>query len=474
MRPQSFRRFGLASLLGAVAALGATSARADVANGACDPAALTCSVGTSALTAKITNQLPTVIDSGMMDKGLIKVRTRFTIDPVKGADPLLSVNMPKGALIQATWNEKGFVNLKAVTEQAAQGTMSVHYTLTPSLEASIYGIGVNYNAEQLINKVPGAAFHYDAKASTPMLPWGFTPTTLKGAPPALDSSTIFSIPFSQLGVTTDIAEGTLSIQAAANPTFTYTTKQVRLDSESISKADGLAKLPVGDDDFLDVSAQVIGEIKLGGALDVRPVINVDSVGGYPTFGLVKYSFTAVSTPIGDAKAVPLTFDNTTIHIALPNVKVPSATVAMGSIEAGKSASKSVTIDNTGELRGKMTFTSSDPQFTVPSGDVAVGAKGKYELAIGFQPTSSSPASATITVKSNDPGSPEQTFRVAANGASTEDAPPDATTAGTEPEAGADSGCAVATTGSSTGHASTYGVMGLALGLAAFVRRRRSP
>ena len=474
MRLHSFRRVGLASLLGTVAALGSTSARADVANGACDTAALTCSVGTSALTAKITNQLPTVIDSGMMDKGLIKVRTRFTIDPVKGADPLLSIDMPKGALIQATWSEKGFVNLKAVTEQAAQGTMSVHYTLTPSLEASIYGINVNYNAEQLINMVPGATFHYDAKASTPMLPWGFAPTTLKGTPPALDQSTIFSIPFSQLGVDSGIAEGTLSIQAAANPTFTYTTKQVRLDSESLSKADGLAKLPVGDDDFLDVSAQVIGQIQLGGTLDVRPVVKVDTVSGYPTFGLVKFAFTAASTPIGGATPVPVTFANATIHIALPNVKVPSATVAMGSIEAGKSASKSVTIDSTGELGGKMTFTSSDPQFTVPSGEVPVGAKGKYELKIGFQPTSNSPASATITVKSNDPGSPEQTFRVAANGASTEDGPEDRTTSPASGEpAATDAGCACSSTGARTGSASTYGLLGLGLGLAAFVRRRRS-
>src|SRR4051794_35524845 len=112
MRPQSIRRLGLASLLGALATLGATSAQADTAGAACDAATLSCSVGTSALTAKIKNQLPTVIDSGMMDKGKIKVRTRFTIDPVKtGGDPLISVDMPKGALVKATWNEKGFVNL---------------------------------------------------------------------------------------------------------------------------------------------------------------------------------------------------------------------------------------------------------------------------------------------------------------------------------------------------------------------------
>ena len=477
MRLHAVRRVTLASLLGTVAILGAARAQADTAGTApCDAASLSCSVGSAALKAQIKNKLPTVIDSGLMDQGLIKIRTRFTIDPVKGGDPLLAVDMPKGALVEATWTEKGFVNLKTVTDRTAQGTMNVHYTLVPSLEASIYGIGVNYNAEQLINKVPGATFHYDAKATTTMLPWGFAPTTLKGAPPALDQSTIFSIPFSQIGVPTGTVEGSLSIQAAANPTFTYVTKQVRLDSESMSNADGIAKLPVGNDDFLEVTAGVSGEVQLGGSLDVRPVIKVDTVAGFPTFGLVKYSFTAVSTKIGGNAPVPVSFENATIHIPLPNVKVPTATLAMGSIPGGKSAMKTVTIDSTGELGGKMTFTSSDPQFTVPSGEVTVSAKGKYDLKVTFNPTSDAQASATITVKSNSPASPEQTFRVAANGAST-DSPGDPNRPGgvsqldTPPSDS--SGCAVASTGSSTGSASTYGLLGLGLGLAAFIRRRRN-
>jgi len=482
MRPQALRRAGLASLLGAVAALGATSASADVtgsSGAACDAASLTCSVGTAALNAKITNQLPTVIDSGNMGSGKIQIRTRFTIDPVKGTDPLLAVDMPRGALVKATWNEKGFVNLATVTDQAAQGTMNAHYTLTPSLEATIYGIGVKYDAAQLINKVPGGSFKYDAKATTSLLPWGFAPTVLKGTPPALDQSTIFSIPFSSLGISSGIATGSLSIQASANPTFTYTTKSVRLDSESISRADGLAKLAIGDDDFLDLTASVGGEIQLGGTLDIKPVVKVDTVDGYPTFGLVKYSFTAVSPKIGGNAPVIVSFEAATIHVPLPNVKVPTATLAMGSLEAGRSTSKSITIDSTGELGAKLSFTSSDPRFTVPSGEVTVGAKRKYELKVGFTPTNATPASATITVKSTDPGDPEQTFRVAANGASTGDDSSDGTESGDGTLDGVteSSGCAVASVstssgGSSTGSASTYGLLGLGLGLAAFVRRRR--
>ena len=116
--PRTIARVGLASLVGALATLGATRAHADTANAAagCDAASLTCSVGTAPLRAEVKNQLPTQIDSGLMDKGLIKIRTRFTIDPV-GSDPLLAVDMPKGALVEASWSEKGFVVVKPVSRQ---------------------------------------------------------------------------------------------------------------------------------------------------------------------------------------------------------------------------------------------------------------------------------------------------------------------------------------------------------------------
>ncbi|MDB4933497.1 MAG: hypothetical protein JWP87_469 [Labilithrix sp.] len=471
---QPLARVGLASLLGALATFGASRAEAATA---CDASSVTCAVGSAALKAEIKNQLPTTIDSGMMDKGLIKIRTRFTIDPV-GADPLLTIDMPKGALVEASWSEKGFVVVKPITEQGTQGTMKVHYTLTPSLEASIYGIGVNYNASQLINKIPGAKFNYDAKAEMPILPWGFQAAALKVPAPSLDQSTIFSIPFSQIGVDTGIVTGTLSIQAAANPTFNYVTKDVRLDSGSVTTADGSAKLAIGDDDFLDISASVAGELTLGGTLDVRPVIKVDTVDGYPTFGLVKYSFNAVSKAIGGGAPMPVSFEQTQIHIPLPNLKVPSATLAMGSAKAGQQVEKTVTIDSTGELGGTLKFESSDPQFIVPSGEVRVAAKSKHDLKVVFKPSGDGAASATITVRSNDPGSPEQTFRVAANGASLDpkgedDGEGSSRTGGVkdlEPPP-ADDGCSTAVVGA--GSTSGYAALLLGLGLAVASRRRRT-
>jgi MYXO-CTERM domain-containing protein len=473
---RSLSRVGLASLVGALLSFGA--ARAEAAN-PCDPAALTCSKGSAKLEARIKSQLPTQIDSGMMDKGAIKIRTRFTIDPV-GSDPLLAIDMQRGALVEASWNEKGYVDVHPVPEQGAQGTMSVHYTLTPSLEASIYGIGVSYDAAQLVNKLPGGKFNYDAKGASPIQPWGFAGASVTIPAPPLDQSTIFTIPFSQLGVSTGIAEGTLSIQAAANPTFRYVTKDVRLDAASITSADGSAKIAVGDADFLDVTAMVAGELSLAGNLDVRPVVKVDSVDGYPTFGLVKFAFTAVSKPLAGAP-IPVGFANTEIHIPLPNVKVPATPVNMGTVKPGQQSEQTVSIDSTGEMDGRLTFTSSDPQFTVPSGEVRVGSKSKHALKVVFKPNSDGAASATITVRSNDPDSPEQTFRVAANGASLDPRGEDDGDDGTsnpkrtggvkdlEPPP-SDEGCACATVGA--GSLNAYAALALGLGLAVVVRRRR--
>ena len=210
-------------------------------------------------------------------------------------------------------------------------------------------------------------------------------------------------------------------------------------------------------------------------------MKVDSVDGYPTFGLVKLGFTAVSKPLAGAP-IPVSFENTEIHVPLPNVKVSSASVNMGTLKAGQVSKQTVTIDSTGEMGGRLKFESSDPRFAVPVGEVLVGSKSKHALEVVFAPTNDGPASATITVRSNDPDSPEQTFRVAANGASLHPAGEgdDERGGGKSKRTGgvkelepppSEEGCACATVGA--GSFSAYAALAIGLGLAAIVRRRRS-
>lgn len=435
------------------------------------------SSGTTSLHAEVKQRLGTEIDSGWMEKGPIKVRTRFTFDPV-APDPLLTVDMPQGAKIEASWNEKGFINLKPVTGEGATGTAKVHFTLVPSLEAGIYGVAVSYNASQLTNMLPGGKFNFDAQKTGPLLPWGFAGASVQTPGPALDKSTIFALPFSTLGVSTSTAEGTLGIQATTTPTFKYVTKEVRLDGFGVTSADGVAKVPVSDGDFMEVVALVNGELTFTGDLDIRPVVTVDSVAGIPTFGAVKLSFTAVKKAYSGAPTV-VSFAPQTIHIPLPNVKVPSQPIGLGAVKAGGKAEKSVTIDSTGELGAVLTFTSSDPQFTVPSGEVKVPPAGKYDLKVGFSPKADGPASATITVHSNDPDSPDQSFKIGANGASlepdgdSEDGPKKGQRPGEGvpelPDPGAQDGCSASPVHAGT---STASVLGLGLAIALIARRRR--
>jgi MYXO-CTERM domain-containing protein len=121
----------------------------------------------------------------------------------------------------------------------------------------------------------------------------------------------------------------------------------------------------------------------------------------------------------------------------------------------------------------MTFASSDAQFSLATSQATTGAKSTYDLVVRFAPNGPGEASAEITVKSNDPDSPVQTFKVTATA---QDKPVPAPSENGSPEeppvpasAGNDSGCGcrVVSRPGSSGALAFFG-----LGLAALLRRRR--
>lgn len=436
-----------------------------------------CVVAGTALKGTITEKLATEIDSGWLQKGPVKVRTRFTIDPPKG-EPLLTVDMPKGAQLEASWSPsaKGKLTLRPRTEKGAEGEMKVRYTLVPALQADLWGAQVNYDSTQLLEKLAGRDFNYDAQTEAKITPWGFEGAEANVPAPRLSESTIFGLPFSDLGVGPEIAEGRLAIQAVARPTFVYKTKSVQLDSESVRKAEGTTTIFIGDSDAVDVVAHVEGEIDLSGSLDIRPVVAPETIAGIPTFGLVDMSFSVASKDFGGVS--PVQFEPAAIHIPLPNVKVPKTPFSIGTATSTAKISKAVTIENTGELAAVFTVESSNPQFTVPAGTIRIDPKSSYELEIAFAPEGSGPASSTITVKSNDPDSPKQSIKVSANGPpppaaeedeAAEDADEPETNDAPVPTPRASDGCSLVATGTGAPAVSPFA---LALGLALLVRRRR--
>jgi MYXO-CTERM domain-containing protein len=128
------------------------------------------------------------------------------------------------------------------------------------------------------------------------------------------------------------------------------------------------------------------------------------------------------------------------------------------------------------MGSRLELSSSDPQFIVPSGKILVGSKSKHQLKVVFKPSNDGAASATITVRSNDPDSPEQTFRVAANGASLD---PQGEEGGNGSRPGgvkelepppSEGGCSTAAAGG--GSTSGFAALLVGLGLAVAARRRR--
>jgi len=165
------------------------------------------------------------------------------------------------------------------------------------------------------------------------------------------------------------------------------------------------------------------------------------------------------------------FPSQLVHIALPNVHMPDKAVDIGAVKAGGEGTAKATIQNTGELGAKFTAKSSDSQFVVDAAEIRMDAKGSADLPITFKPNGAGPASAEITITSNDPDSPVQTFKVVANGGDASGTVHNGAP-GDDAETGGASGCGCKTAGapiSST--TSSGGLLGLALGLGFIVRRR---
>jgi hypothetical protein len=457
----------------------AANARAADASPNCDPNSLQCVVSTpkGPFHYESKDRLFTDIDTGSHGEKGVSVRARFSIDPV-GDQPTMVLDMTTGPQIVASWSEPGSLTLRPITAPQSNGTLKIHYTLTPSLEASFFGLGISYDASQLISRIPGGSFHYDVTGSAKIVPWGFAPTSLTMPAPALDDSQIYAIGLDQLGVPPDITEGTLAVNATTKPTFVYKTSEVRVDAGRVSTADGSAKIPVVDADAMDVTAVVTGDLTFTGSLDVRPTVHLDSIDGFPTFGLIKIGFTVASKSYEGTAPKGIGWNATQFHIPLPNIKVPDRPVDMGSAASGQGTEQTVTIASTGELGGKLTFTSSDPQFTVPSGTIDVASKSQYDLKIAFKSAGGGAASADITVKSNDPVAPVQSFHVAANGAPLDPKDPNSTSGKTgepngpgEPQNQETSGCNASGGATDNGGVSAIGLMGLAIVLSGVGRRR---
>jgi len=425
------------------------------------------STGVAQLRYSETKSFPTNIDTGYIGPRWAQIRVGLDIAPVTAGSPLYTIDMPRGALIEANWGEDRRILLKATSGNINDGLLAVRHTVAPTVSLSIapLDLQVSYNAGHLVNKLPGASWDYDSRAQQSFMPWGFSPIDLKltSLNAGTTGRTLFSMETGQLFefAGKDVT-GRFGVNANADPTFSYQTTKITISGAdgAITSNTGELSLPAIDGDYMEVMTNVEGEMVIRGTIGVAPffdfVRGADTVSLTAEMSFLKKDFVTPSSLVQFPTAI--------VHIPMPNVRVPSRGVDVGYVKAGATGSKTIRIDNSGEKDAVMTFKSSDSQFDVTTQSVTVAAKSSYELVVRFSPDSDDSAAAEITVKSNDADSPEQRFRVGGNGADVGDP------SGNGPKGQDGCGCKTAGAPSSIPGALGLGLFGLT-GLV-FARRRR--
>jgi MYXO-CTERM domain-containing protein len=420
--------------------------------------------------------------SGKLGGSLVQLQVSADLDPLADpSKPLLAVDMPEGVVVQASWSDAHSIDLTVVDAGSETGTFKVQHTLAPHVTLFItafgYTLTYDYAATTLINHVPGSKWSYLGQGQTTFEPWGFAGAVVNVTAPPLADAQLFSIPLSSLTGGTPLT-GQLALNATTSPTFGYETTSVVLDQgDPLGGANRTWRIPTTDADFLEVTADVAGEIGYVGSLFVRPSVTVTKIGKVtlPFPISVEIGAAGVELPYASDRetAIPVVFPKATFHIPLPNVKAQPS-LDLGEVAVGATASDKADVVNTGEMNAAFTFESSDPQFEVVSGKQVGPAKDTFELKVSFTPSGEGPQSAEITVTSNDPNEPVQFIKVTGTGTTTTTSAP----VGDLPEEGddlatagpMDSGCGCRTAPTSSGGAG-LAVFGLAV--AALLRRRRA-
>ncbi len=425
--------------LASVALLSSSAAAAP-----CDPTTLTCSVNDdklSGLRVESTDALPTSIDSGWIpsvpmndpnfphgDKA-IQVKADITFDRLESEDgsaqtPVYVIDMTKGTDVSVTWPTANEFVVQLEPNMSNDASLRVTHTLTPNFKlwfGKLLGISINAEvdlpAEKLIDFIPGSNFNYTATSTQSFAPWGFDGITTQVKGTDFNNSKLFDVTLQQLGdlVNTGnfsgVIEGSFSFNATTDSDFTFTTKSVNVigGTGPITSETGTTTIPMNDGNFLEFQIQPTGTLTYSGDIELLPVANITSVFGF--------NF-SVSFPISvgldfpyTSDEIDVTFPSTLVHIPLPNVFVPSKTLDFGQVQGNNKADRKISIDNDGELGATLEYSSDNPAFTISQTSTQVGPEQSTDLTIQFRPTKPGADKGTITVKSNDPDSPEQTFDV---------------------------------------------------------------
>jgi MYXO-CTERM domain-containing protein len=449
-----------------------------------------CSTAAAALTLEGKEALRTSIDTGWMpscgngqehcNKGL-QVRADIALTALTKDANLFTAAMPKSAVVKASWENLGKLELSTASLGGADSTLTIAHSLTPQVELYIdigpVEQGFAFSATKLLQKIPGSKFEYASSATMNFPGWGFEGASLTVPAPALQTSQLFSVDLASFPDVIDkVVTGSLALHARTSPTFTFKTTKVNVAGRDLSpNAVSQIEFPRGDFDYLEFPATIEAELSAKGEIEVIPSATLARIGDLNFSPPTTITFSSVKVAKSyNAPPQKYVFTDKKIRIPLPNVREPRQGLS-ADVEVGSDGVIPALMENRGEAPALVRLESSDPRFEVPSGSVTLTPKAKSPLNITFHAEALGEAEATITAYTNDPDTPELTFTVSARGV---DGPVDGP-GGKKKGGGPDDdgilgpeGCGCKTAGTRT---TTTGYAGLglaALGLAAMIRRRR--
>jgi sugar lactone lactonase YvrE len=129
--------------------------------------------------------------------------------------------------------------------------------------------------------------------------------------------------------------------------------------------------------------------------------------------------TATSTPTPTVTPTPQPTSQPSVVSVAPNpgseLSLNTRSINFGKVEVGSSKSKTVKIKDKGKRNLAVMALSPAEPFSCPGGQMLIGPKANKSYVVTFQPTSSGPATGSMTILSSDPSNPSVNISLSGTG-----------------------------------------------------------
>jgi hypothetical protein len=357
------------------------------------------------LTFDRTDALPVQFD---FDTGWVPKNSNLQVRIHAAVDAQTRVHL-SGSL-DTSWPEA----LTLTTPGNANGAaISFQYGLETSAQAKldISVLGKSYSWTGDLPYVP--MIDFTVKGNDGFDAWGFAPghtltsqsPTKKLASIGLDSIIGSSIP----GL-----DGGFELDAAVDLSATYVTDRIVLARASGPEVEGGPIAYDGDESpmsyasgsSVEIDVHPEGTVTYDGVLHLIPTFYVSLLGK-------DWSIPVADVPVPFAiTKTPWVFEPERVHVPLPALVIENTDIDLGTVAVGQEALGVWTAKNDGEAAIKLVVSSSDPDSFAPIDfEKEIEHGGVLVSAVRFSPHTAGEFAATITLASNDPDAPKQTFTV---------------------------------------------------------------